>query len=63
MVYCAHSPSVGGDLQQGGTGLGQVFGGCDDGQHDLGQVDAPLRGAEVRGQELQAQVSGVNMPP
>ena len=47
MVYCAHLPSVGGDLQQGGTGLGQVFGGCDDGQHDLGQVDAPLRDAGV----------------
>jgi hypothetical protein len=24
-----------------------MFGGCDDGQHDLGQLDAPLRDAGV----------------
>jgi DNA replication protein DnaC len=41
------APRPGGDIEPGGAGLGQVSGGCDDGQHDFGQADAPLRDAGV----------------
>jgi hypothetical protein len=40
---------MGGDLQQGDAGLGQVLGGCEDDLHVHGQLDAPLRDAGVRG--------------
>ena len=47
--------SHGGDINRVYQDWGKYPGECDDGQHDLGQVDTPLHDAEVTGQELRAK--------